>query len=175
MRFSVCRSTPPSAWHTARFLKRLPIVRPGQAERPRGRSQIDLQWRNGLRIRAAFISRGAWLPADSPGALQVLIEVPQAGELAHEGSIPGRTRRTSSREIAASEKIGLRDYGAAHRPVLISALRPRQLLVHPEVEAHAAMLARGLERGHLMRQVELEPDPIDLLNRFEEFRLLQLP
>ena len=105
----------------------------------------------------------------------MLIEVPKAGELPHEGSTSWRLRRASGREIAAPEEVGLRDHGAPHRPVLICTLRPSQLLVHPEVEAHAAMLARGLERGHLMRQVELEPDPIDLLNRFEEFRLLQLP
>ena len=71
----------------------------------------------------------------------------QAGELSGEPRGARRTRRASRAEIAATKEIALRDYRRAHRPVFVSALRPRQLLVQPEIESHGVYLTPGRLRA----------------------------
>src|ERR1035438_7105485 len=56
--------------------------------------------------------------------LQVLIQVPEAGELAGAADSAGGPRRAARAEIAAAEEIALRNHGGAHWAVLVSALRP---------------------------------------------------
>jgi hypothetical protein len=61
----------------------------------------------------------------------MLIEVPEARELAREFGRSRRLGRTAGGEIAPSEEIGFRDHRGAHRAVLVGALRPGELLVEP--------------------------------------------
>ena len=68
--------------------------------------------------------------------LQMLVQMSQAGELTGELRRTRRARRTPRAEITPSEEIAPGDYGGAQRPVFVRALRPRELLVHPEIEPH---------------------------------------
>lgn len=48
-------------------------------------------------------------------------------------------------EIAAAEQVRSRDYGRSHGAVFIRALRPRNLVIQPQVEAHAFMVSERQE------------------------------
>jgi len=99
----------------------------------------------------------------------MLVKVSEAGELSGE---LGRARRgglAAGAEVAAAEEVGGGDYGGAHGPVLVGALRPGEVAIDPEVEAHEWMVARrgeasgeeALDRGReflsLEGLVEREP------------------
>ena len=60
-------------------------------------------------------------------------------------------------EIAAAEQVGGGDYGRPHGPVFVSALRPGQLFIQPEIETHAPMVtAVNVRRsGHIKRLEQL--------------------
>src|ERR1035441_4467271 len=71
-------------------------------------------------------TRGAHQTASTLArGLQVLIQMPQAGELPGEAGRTRGERRAPRAEIAAPEEVRLRDHGRAHRAVFVSALRPR--------------------------------------------------
>src|ERR1035437_5702695 len=104
---------------------------------------ISLVW-SGLVRMASTLAR----------ALQMLIQMPQAGELPGEPGRAWRARRAARAEIAAAGEGRLRDHGGAPRAGFVNALPPGQLLVHPEIEPHrlhltTAAAVAGARPSHL--------------------------
>jgi hypothetical protein len=65
---------------------------------------------------------------------ELLIQVSDGGELA---DILGPARGfAAGAEVAAAEQVAGGDYGRAHGPILVRALRPGVIPIDPEVEAH---------------------------------------
>ena len=70
--------------------------------------------------------------------------------MAEAGELPGITggvrglEFAAGTEVAAAEKVGGGDYGGPHGSVLVGALRPGQIVVNPQVEAHQGLFYRWL-------------------------------
>ena len=89
-------------------------------------------------------------PCPLPAFLQLHIQMAEGGELAGEFRVAGSLQFAPRRKIPAPEQVGRRDHRCSHGTVLISALRPRQIPVHPKIEAHRILwynVARQLLHG----------------------------
>src|SRR5581483_10194874 len=64
------------------------------------------------------------------------VHMPERGEVAGQVGI-GRRRKPALRvEVAAPKQIARGNHGGAHGPVFVRSLRPSQILVKPQIEAH---------------------------------------
>ena len=76
-------------------------------------------------------------------ALEVLVEVSEAGKLTRVLGTAGRLQFASGTEIAAAEEVRSRDHGSPHRSIFVGALRPGQIVVNPQVETHKPQFTAG--------------------------------
>jgi hypothetical protein len=79
---------------------------------------------------------------------ELLVDMTEAGELPGELGARARARFAARMKVLAAKEVAERDYGRAHRAVLVGALRPGGVLIEPEIEAHAAMVSGGYDGRH---------------------------
>src|SRR3954469_17137884 len=70
--------------------------------------------------------------------LQVAVQIADGRELSHELRSSGPQQFAASSEVTPAEEVVRRDYRRSHRVVLVSALRPRQIVVEPKIESHVS-------------------------------------
>lgn len=82
-----------------------------------------------------------WAAGSTP--LELRVQMSQRSKLP--GELPtGQDRRLAARvEITTTEEVRSGYDGRSHGSVFIGPLRPRQILVKPEIEAHGPMLHRA--------------------------------
>ena len=71
-----------------------------------------------------------------PAFLQLGIQVSQGGELAGEFGLAGSLHLAARGKVAAAEQVGCGNHRRSHGTVLVGALRPREIVIHPKIEAH---------------------------------------
>jgi len=92
--------------------------------------------------------------APVPALLQLRVKMAQRGELAGEFGATGCLHPAPRRKVASPEQVRGGNHRRSHGPVLVGSLRPRQLSVHPKIEAHWPYVTT---RGSALRPLPADP------------------